>query len=359
MKAKSQMKTNKNQSSSTNLKSLHDKVLIDHTEKLVHEEREILKNLLHYFQEIERRRLYCDYQYDSLHAMLVGHFGYSDDEAYRRAAAMRLLEAIPEVEGKILSGELSLSHLCLAQTFFNKEEKIEKAQISKEVKIEILDQISEHSIREAKKIVISQSSSPLEHRPDKVSIISDTKIEYRFLADAKLEAKIKEIKGLLAHKYPGISMGELFEVLCDMGIESIKTKKTATSRKSRVKAEVKSEAVMESKGEAATESKEDRVMESKSEAATESKDEDISEEVSKPRSEKSTSYAQTKREVWQESGFHCSNCKSQYAMEEDHRLARAKGGGNEKENLRILCRACNQRAAIKQFGQMTMDFYLN
>jgi hypothetical protein len=308
-----------------NAKNLNDQLLVQKAEGLVKEEREVLTNLLHYFREIERRRLYCDYQYSSLHKMLVGHFGYSDDEAYRRTSAMRLLKELPEVEEKINNGELSLSHLSLAQTFFQKEVRLHKLEISKEEKLELLSEISEQPIREAQRIVFSQSSAPEELRLDKMTIISEEKVEYRFTADKLLESKILEIKGLLAHKYPHLSLGELLEILCDLGIETFKKEKTTTSQKP-----YKEKSALHTK---------------KSVPHMKHRSED--------------SLAQIKREVWQESQHECSNCHSKYALEMDHLHPRAKGGSNTKDNLRILCRSCNQRAAIREFGQIKMDLYLN
>jgi len=302
-----------------NLKTLSDEMLMQKTDGLVKEERERLTNLLRHFREIERRRLYSDYKYGSLHKMLVGHYGYSDDEAYLRTSAMRLLKDVPEVEEKITNGELTLSHLGLAQTFFRKEAKIQQAEISKDMKLEILSQISDQSLREAERFVLSQSSAPEEHKPDKVRIISEEKMEYRFTADNSLETKISEVKGLLAHKYPSLSMAELLEVMCELTIETLKKEKAGVRLKPRD-------------------------MKNTKEAIS---------------SEETKSYTQIQREVWQESQFKCSNCGSMYAMEKDHRQARAMGGSNEKKNLRILCRSCNQRAAIKTFGQAQMDQYLN
>ncbi len=339
--------TDKKLSKVLNIKNLSDTFLIQKTEGLVKEEREVLTRLLHHFREIERRRLFCDYKYESLREMLVKHFGYSDDEAYRRISAMWLLKDIPEMEAKITNGELSLSHLSLAQSFFRKEAKIQKVEISKEDKLDLLKEISEQTIREAQRIMISQSSAPEEMRPDKVSIISQEKIEFRFTANKSLESKISEVKGLLAHKHPNLSMGELFEVLCEISIEALKkektttskTEKTATSRKSCVSATQISKLQVDDSDILAT-------------------------QISSPQSNttaaaKPKSQAQINREVWRESHHACSNCGSKRALEIDHWHPKAKGGDDTKENLRILCRSCNQRAAIKEFGQMKMDLYLN
>ncbi|MCC7405203.1 MAG: HNH endonuclease, partial [Bdellovibrionales bacterium] len=43
----------------------------------------------------------------------------------------------------------------------------------------------------------------------------------------------------------------------------------------------------------------------------------------------------------------------------DHVRPQALGGSSAPQNLRVLCRSCNQRAAIKVFGQTRMDRYLS
>jgi len=309
-----------------NLKNLTDQSLMQKTESYVREEREVLTNLLYHFREIERRRLFSDYKYGSLHKMLVGHFGYSDDEAYRRTSAMRLLGEIPEVEEKINKGELSLSHLGLAQSFFRQEQKTLQTDLPKESKLLILNKISDQPIREAHRIVYSLSSAPEQLRPDRVSAVSEDKVEFRFTADRKLESKVEELKGLLAHKHPNVSMAELFEILCDLGLQELK--------------KAKAPAVV------------DKIKTPLGPRAGQTFAAPMKERVTKP-------LAQIKREVWQAGQHKCSNCQSTYALEIDHRYPKAKGGEDSKSNLRILCRSCNQRAAIRHYGVSKMDPYLN
>jgi len=309
-----------------NLKKMTDQILMQKTETYICEEREVLTNLLHHFREIERRRLFCEYQYGSLHKMLVGHFGYSDDEAYRRTSAMRLLGEMPEVEEKINKGELSLSHLGLAQSFFRQEQKTLQTDLPKESKLEILKKISDQPIREAQRIVYSLSSAPEQLRPDRVLVVGEDKIEFRFTADRKLEAKIQDLKGLLAHKHPNVSMAELFEILCDLGLQELK--------------KAKAPAVV------------DKIKTPLGPRAGQTFAAPMKERVTK-------SIAQIKREVWQAAQHKCSNCQSTYALELDHRFPKAKGGENSKSNLRILCRSCNQRAAIRHYGIDKMDAYLS
>jgi 5-methylcytosine-specific restriction endonuclease McrA len=50
----------------------------------------------------------------------------------------------------------------------------------------------------------------------------------------------------------------------------------------------------------------------------------------------------------------CELCGSIYALEIDHIMPYAKGGKTELDNLRLLCKNCNLRAGIKEFGKEKM-----
>jgi hypothetical protein len=301
-----------------NLKTMTDKTLVDSTTGIIREERELLTNLLSHFREIERRRLFCDFGYGSLHKMLVGHFGYSDDEAYRRTSAMRLISEIPEVEHKINQGELSLTHLSVANTFFKQERKLSQRQFGRDEKLTFLNKISHQPIREAQRLAISSSVSQVQMRPEKIFSVSADHLEFRFVAPIKLEEKIKELKGLLAHKYPHLSTAELIDKLCDLGLEEFghkaKNKDQATSRSFALNG-----------GQSPT-------------------------KVSK---------AEVRRQVWKNAKNQCENCESKQALQIDHIFPKAKGGSDTLENFRLLCRSCNQRSAINHFGVERIEKYLN
>src|SRR5690606_3972500 len=87
------------------------------------------------------------------------HLGYSEDQAWRRIAAMRLLKELPEIEEKINQGALSLTHLGMAKSFFAKEEKSGQS-FTKQEKIEILENLEHTTKKEAEKLVFSFSSNP-------------------------------------------------------------------------------------------------------------------------------------------------------------------------------------------------------
>lgn len=54
-----------------------------------------------------------------------------------------------------------------------------------------------------------------------------------------------------------------------------------------------------------------------------------------------------RREIFKRDRF-CTNCGSEFSLEVDHILPKGLGGDNDLRNLRLLCRQCNQRAALRQ-----------
>jgi len=291
-----------------NLKTLNDFILLANTKTLIREEREKLTGFLHHLKEIDRRRLFSSLGYKSLFEMTVKHFGYSEDEAYRRISAMKLLKEIPEVEEKINQGEISLTHLSLAQKHFRQEKKIQSKEMSSEEKISVIEKISNTSVREAEKITLSLSSNSDATKPDRVRVISEDQAEMKFSVSSNTEEKIKQLKGLLAHKYPHLSLGELFDLLCDLGLKELDPAKSVVAHK---------------------------------------------------RSCVKKSKAQIRREVFMRAQNKCEQCGSGFALEIDHIRPKSLGGEDSAENLRLLCRSCNQRAAIQTFGIEKMDRHLN
>lgn len=291
-----------------NLKSINDKTLIQNTEELVSKERELLTSVLHHLREIDRRRLFSDLGYKSLFDFAVRKLGYPEDQAYRRISAMKLLKEIPEIEEKINQGKISLTHIGLAQSLFRQEKKSQQKEMSITQKLSVIEQIADKPVREAERITLSLSSAPEKARPDKINPISEKHIEMKFTASTELQQKVNQLRGLLAHKYPELSLGELFEKLCDLGLNEWNPSKTAAPRKCRVRR---------------------------------------------------TSNVRTSiQELFLRCQNQCENCGSNYALEIDHIIPLAKGGSSQPENLRILCRTCNQRSAIKEFRINKMSQYL-
>ncbi|NUM89046.1 MAG: hypothetical protein HUU37_07570 [Bdellovibrionales bacterium] len=205
------------------MRHLTDKALLEETENLVRKERQLLGVILRHLREIERRRLFSALGYSSLFTYCVGRLRFSEDEACRRISAMRLHRELPEVEG----APISLTNLSRAESVFRRE------KFSREKKITILRELENKSVREGEKILARYAPRP--PKPDRLRAVAEGAVEVRFQASHELREKIEILKGLLAHKHPNFPLGELFEKLCDLGIQEWDPgkppKRTAQARK--------------------------------------------------------------------------------------------------------------------------------
>lgn len=274
----------------TTLNQLTDNQLINSLDQLVRREREILAEVLQHFKEFDRRKLFSKLGYASLHEYAVKHLKYSDDQAYRRVQAMRLMRDIPEIESKIEEGALTLSNLSQAQNYFRKVEH------SKDEKIEVLAKLENATKNEASKI-----------------FRQGDKVRFSFEADSQLESVIDTLRGL----HPHLTFDELAKKVFEVALASIDP---AT----------KNRAVMKPRATITG----DRAVSIKRSSETRPRYIPIN----------------VKREVWFRAQGKCQNCNSTFALEYDHIIPFAKGGQSIKENLRVLCRNCNLRKAIEHYG---------
>ena len=135
-----------------------------------------------------------------------------------------------------------------------------------------------------------------------VRVISPTHLEMKIVIGNEFEEKLKKLKGLLAHKMPNASSQEIINWALDLALEKFDLKENNKLKRKAIPASVK-------------------------------------------------------RYVWQKADSKCELCKSTYAPQTDHIIPFAQGGTNEPENLRLLCRNCNQRQAIEKLGLNKMQRY--
>ncbi len=302
------------------LKKVSDKDLLSSVERLVSREREVLMDILHHLREIERRRLYSDLRQPSLFAYCVNVLKYSNAQADRRIKAMRLIKELPQIEKKISNGDLSLTNVAKAKEFFRLEEK--NIALTPDQKLEVLQGLENKSTREAERILLAQSSSPAPEVKEGIRQVSAKTAEVKFAADEELLQKLEHLRGLLAHKNPNMKTSELINELCNLALNRLDPlrKKPQKPRKSLTKTLLPA-----------------------AEAKT---------------SNRKYISVKVKNEVWRKSEGKCQICRSTYALEKDHIRPVAMGGSSEPENLRMLCRSCNQRAAILKLGEKKMERYL-
>ena len=188
-----------------------DQRLLEETDKNVQSEREATVRVLRNFLEIDRRRLYSALGKSSLKEFVMDRYQFSDDEAWRRVNAMRLLAEIPQLEKKIELGSLSLTHINLAQSLFKHERKNHQRVFTNQEKLEVLKQIENTSTREAQRLIFSLASSPMVKSQDRVRDIGEDRVEIKFSAPRVVAERLEMLKGFKAHSAPNMTLGELMD----------------------------------------------------------------------------------------------------------------------------------------------------
>ena len=159
------------------LSKVSDTNLITKLKTLVGDERKVTAQILRYLCEV-RRRLFAEYGYPSLYAFCMKFLNYTEGQTQRRLEAMKVTSEIPEVEGKIQDGSLSLTAVAQAQSYFKSQEKACKP-LDVEIKKEILKALENKSTRECERELIKLN--PIMAIPkDKVKLISPTHKEAKF-----------------------------------------------------------------------------------------------------------------------------------------------------------------------------------
>lgn len=288
------------------LESLSDECLIVGIRQLVEIERLNLVKFLHHLREIDRRRLYSQLRHPSLFDFLVNDLRFSEPAAVRRISAMRLMKEMPEIEMKISSGTISLSNLAMARMAFSKARKAGQP-LSLAEKKKWIRRLENSSARTAKKMLGELEGNSETRR----------EIRYEDVANEPLRDRLLELKGRFAHISPQITLEELLMRVCD-GLLGPTDKDQNAPSTSTVRFDINRRHANNIQSEAAA-----------------------------------------KREVWRRDNSRCSNCKSTYAVQVDHIIPVAAGGLSTVENMRLLCRSCNQRAAINYFGMKKMGTYVD
>jgi hypothetical protein len=298
---------------SMNICSLSDSALLEGLTIRVKTERKSMTEVLEFLREVDRRRLYTESGHASLWEFCTKVHGYSSGAAARRIQAMRLLRDIPELKEDLETGRQNLSSLAQAQQFFRIEEKHQEAKLTTEQKREVLGRIQGKSTRDSEKELLKLSSAPIEiSKPEKKRVIDENHTELKLVLDSELLEKLDRIQALRSHANPLMGYKELLEFMADEILKKLEKP---------VKAKTHSSPAPE-------------LIAGKRVAIPEA----IKREIKKPGK---CGFINEKTG---------ESCDSRYFLEVDHVIPVALGGSNDLKNLRLRCRAHNQRASVKIFG---------
>jgi len=288
---------------------MHD-IVVKKLETLAKVERRISVKILRHLMEVEKRRIHLDMGYASLFVFLTKHLKYSDGSAYRRIEAMKILRDVPDLGQRITVGAISVT----VAAEISRIVKIKKIK-DVEAKRNLVEQFSWKNKREVEKEVAR--IAPREAKPEKIREINSEESSLELTINKELREKLERLKALLSHKNPSLKMSGVLEIISDMALKQLE-------KRTSPKSEVASKKV-------------------------------TSPEIARASNNKKRSRyipAETKRIIFQRANHQCEfttpnnkRCESKHFLEVDHKHSYSQGGGNEIQNLQLLCRQHNQRKA--------------
>ena len=275
--------------------NLHNKV-----KNLVTIERKTLVEILEHLQKVYDTRLFAKMGYSSLLKYLITELGYSESAAYRRMQALKLTRQLPQTKELVASGELSLSNISHLQNFMKGKNADEKQKA--------ITQIKGKTSKQTQDILFDLVPEKKEHNPASVKRVSSGQSRLSVtLSDTAME-KLDTLRA----RTKCYDTGKLVELALDLAL----SKTDVTKKKNH-----------QSKG------------------STRAR----------------TIIVSVKKQVMKRADSRCEypGCDEKHFLEWDHITPVAHGGSNELKNIRLLCRAHNQRTAIEKLGWKKMNKYLN
>jgi 5-methylcytosine-specific restriction endonuclease McrA len=292
--------------------------------------------------EVEERRLDLRSACTSMFDYCQRRLGMSEGTAFRRITAARLVKRFPTLLGRIERGEIHLSTLVLLRPHLDEQnvEALAAAVVGKTKR-----QVEELLARLAPKpdvpsaivelatpsndagasMFASSEAGPAPRVPSpsraRIEPLSEARYGVQLTANAELKAKLERACDLMRHRYPRGDLAVVIDTALDLLLAKLEKERLA--------------------------------------------------KVKTPRKTKSTGRSGTipaavRRAVFEREGAQCTfvgdsgaRCPQRGHLELDHVEARALGGTNAAENLRVRCRAHNRLAAEEVFGKAHVAEQIN
>lgn len=342
--------------------------------RLARTERKITAAVVEYISEISRRDLHLQWGYPSLFEFLTREMGYSESAAYRRIQAARALAQIPEIKNALVDGSLKLSQVSQVQTALRKEEQATGEKIPLEARIDLFGEVAGKSGAVTQRIL----DKLLVHQTDckaEVAHKRDESVELTLKLSKEEFQDLRRVKELYSHIDPHADWAKVVQLMTkdviakrdaskgkrpskDLNNEK-ENNKAATQSNVTFKEEVQNIENNRDKfagddlsataiGEPATQKPGADDFSTQGFSATEVNIVRVTPEgVWIPPMRKAIP-AETKRLVFSRDKGSCQFrsqdgklCGRRFQPEVDHIFPIHAGGGNEPENLQILCRNHN------------------
>ena len=367
--------------------ALSDRELLRETRNLVRHERHLQGAIIDHLAEIEARGLYMERGFSSLFDYAVRELGYSDAAAARRIGAMRLCADAPQAREGLRDGSLTLSAAAELQWAFDRQRR--RGSICGTAAIApagtpapdsapavplppaepdppplVLDAVGRrHLVEEAAgksarqvRQMLADLDPELAPPADRVRPLGDGRYELKATIDGQCRQGLEQLRGLLSHVDPRMTMGQLVGRLVQEALDRHDPSRPprrarSGSRPADAKANAPRTPTPEQAQRRSAPAAKHAARPADTAAAPKTDPDAGHHAASTPESQSCASgraiSAGVRRQVWQRDGGRCSyvdpqtgrRCNSTHLIEIDHIVPHALGGGADPGNLRLLCGA--------------------
>ena len=307
---------------------------------LAQKERALLNEVLIHIYEADRRKLYLDFAYPSLFSYLTEGCGYSGSAAHRRIEAARLMVPVPEVAEKIKSGEISLAQISILQKAIRQKNKNQTnltEKVSTLQKRKLVRKLCSKSMAETQKIIAQELDIKIQEN-QKETHQKDESVRLELTFTKEQWGELLAARDLLSNVVNSSQWNQVFSYLAKKVIQK---KKASQGQKERAHEQLQKSA---SNPESAQDISTQGTPATTSAAEVQSR---APRPVPNGLKKKIFNRDQTCQYRDKNSGRVCG---SRWNLEIDHIQPRWANGGNEEDNLRVLCQKHNQYIYRKQAG---------
>ena len=220
---------------------LSDDQLLEQTTRLALLDHQIQVFVIDHLLDIESRGLYLSRGFPSLFAYVARGLGYSDASAWRRINAMKLCARIEGARERLRDGSLTLDAAAQLQAAFERRDR-ERAHLTRGVgsgmgsatkpngaapPAPVLDvsarkALVERAVGKSTRQVMQMLAAvdpALAVPADRVRPLSEGRWELKAVIDAECQRGLEQLRGLLSHVDPHMTLGQLVGRLVQEGLD--------------------------------------------------------------------------------------------------------------------------------------------
>ncbi len=227
---------------------LSDDQLLEQTGRLARLDHQVHVFVIDHLIEIEARRVYLRRGFSSLFDYVKRGLGYSDAATWRRTSAMKLCTRIDGVRERLWDGSLTLDAAAQLQAAFERRERGRTPQtpgtgtrsalrpparsaqgkpapeprtvpvLDVSAQKALVERAAGKSTRQVAKM-LAEMDPALAVPADRVRPLGEGCRELKAVIDAECERGLEQLRGLLSHIDPRMTLGQLVGRLVDEGLD--------------------------------------------------------------------------------------------------------------------------------------------